>query len=268
MNMDSNAAELVIIACFTNKPIDNIIAQKSCLECEAAEEVKKTLPPEQHRGGVCYRNVPRNTSSKSMEPDLAREAFSRSEEKHGVVYLEYVADGDTDIHSALYRHVHYGHDIRYIPCANHHVKCFRSGLEKIAKEKPRYESALGFNLEKRAGITANARCTIKFRHNQYYSTQDPKERAEIKEKLSQDLLYGWLHKMGHHDYCSPDWCKVALHIHSKQDKNAKMSKDIDYEWLLGSAEGIEEPSMKRSRVKPASAEEKKRVVQKDSKSCQ
>ena len=78
-NMQAKAAECVIIGGHTGMPIDNLTRQKSCDVCYKAETEGKERPPaEAHPGGICYKNVYSNTSSKSMEPDMVVDAFSRS----------------------------------------------------------------------------------------------------------------------------------------------------------------------------------------------
>ena len=102
--MNSRAGELLVIGCHSNLPLYNQIRQKYCHECDIAEEEGVLyLPPEQHGKKVCYKNVDSKTSSKSMEPDMAFDAFSSSIETHGLVYLECVKDGDSDIEKTLKR---------------------------------------------------------------------------------------------------------------------------------------------------------------------
>ena len=130
-----------------------------------------------------------------------------------------------------YEEFHMEKDIIYIPCCNHKVKSFRTGVEKAAKEKSRYESALKLNLGRRASIAAAARCTIKLRHKQHQEAKDAVSKALVIEKLRNDLQHGWRHKYGYHDNCDSDWCKVTAHIKSKNSATAtSTSEDIFAEW--------------------------------------
>ena len=186
-NMHAKAAETIIIGEHTGMPIDNLVRQKSCQVCDLAESKGEERPGnDKHPGGVCYRNEDSKISSKSMESSMTLQAFSRSIEKHGVVYLKVTRDGDTDIGAEL-RKLDYGRDIVYIPCCNHKTKTFRSAIEKIAKEKPRFESALGLNLGMRGGIAAGARCAMKNRSEQFQNTTEKTERKKLVEKLKYDI---------------------------------------------------------------------------------
>ena len=262
-SMNANAAELVIIGCYTGKPICNIIRQKTCGECAKAEEKGEQKEEQDHAKGVCYKNVAHATSSKSFEPDMILEAFANSEKNHGVVYLEYCADGDTDIQSVL-RKVHYGRDIRYIPCANHLIKSYRSGLEKIAKENARYENVYGLNPATRASIAANARCAIKHRSKQYFNAETELEKENIKKKFNKELLTGYKHKLeDHHEECDKDWCRVKHHMEAKDDPTATLVNDIDEKWNCGGKPDKDlfsgDKVKVKSRAKPPSEKEKQEM---------
>ena len=62
------------------------------------------------------------------------EGFAQARATHGVVYLEFVADGDTDLQKVL-RKLEYSDKIKWISCSNHRIKGTISGYEKVAKEK-------------------------------------------------------------------------------------------------------------------------------------
>ena len=161
--MTANDSYVVITGCFTDEPIYRSYLQKSCQECEKPEEINiKPLLPKHHKRGKFYKNVIRNTSSNSMDLDLAFEAFNKCREMYGIVYLEYVADGDTYLKTVLER-VEYGNIIRRVPCANHAKKNYRSQKENVAIEKARNETALELNQAKRTSMSGGSRCAIKKR---------------------------------------------------------------------------------------------------------
>ena len=141
-NMSSNASEVVVIGSFTGLPLASLIRQKSCQECHHANELGVELAAEDHLLGKCFKNVAKNTSSKSMEPDLVFDAFSTAMKTHGVVYKWYVANGDVDLEGVL-RKLEYGSDIKHTPCINHRIKNLRSDLEKLGKSYPRLSTRTG-----------------------------------------------------------------------------------------------------------------------------
>jgi len=72
-----------------------------------------------------------------MESDIIVEGFKLAEQEHGVRYTKFVGDGDGSVLACLREDVKiWGRDIEKQECDNHAVKCFRSSLEKLAKEKP------------------------------------------------------------------------------------------------------------------------------------
>ena len=69
-----------------------------------------------------------------MESDIIIEGFNRSEEMHGVRFMEFVGDGDSSVYKNILSYVSYGRDVRKVECANHVTKCYTSALYDIAKQ--------------------------------------------------------------------------------------------------------------------------------------
>jgi hypothetical protein len=78
----------------TDLLIDLIVINLDCSVCDGTKKGK--VPDPNH---VCSKVAPKFV--KNMEIDAVLEAFSRSQAKHGLVYDEVVADGDTRIVPAL-----------------------------------------------------------------------------------------------------------------------------------------------------------------------
>lgn len=75
-----------------------------------------------------------------MESDIILEGFRIAEQQHGVRYIKFIGDGDSSVHAQLISGVSgWGYAIQEQECANHAVKCFRSSLEKLVKDKPQYK---------------------------------------------------------------------------------------------------------------------------------
>ena len=86
----------------------------------------------------CYKNW--SGLSSSMESDIILEGFCKAEQQHGLRYINFIGDGDSSVHTMLISGVSgWGHAISKQECANHAVKCYRSSLENLAKDKPQYK---------------------------------------------------------------------------------------------------------------------------------
>ena len=86
----------------------------------------------------CFRNWA--GSSSSMESDIILEGFCLVEKQHGLRYTNFIGDGDSSVHTTLISGVPgWGHAITKQECANHAVKCYRSALENLVKDKPHYK---------------------------------------------------------------------------------------------------------------------------------
>ena len=70
-----------------------------------------------------------------METDILLEGFKQAE-LHGLRYTKFIGDGDSSVFPTLVTQVPvWGHAIENIECANHAVKCYRSALENLVKDK-------------------------------------------------------------------------------------------------------------------------------------
>ena len=104
--------------------------------CAACVHNKKTQKKTDH---ICFKNW--NGTSASMESDIILEGFRIAEQLHGVRYIKFIGDGDSSVHAQLISGVSgWGYAIQKQECANHAVKCFRSSLEKLVKDKPQYKA--------------------------------------------------------------------------------------------------------------------------------
>ena len=75
-----------------------------------------------------------------MESDIVLEGFCKAEQQHGLRYINFIGDGDSSVHTVLISGVSgWGHAISKQECANHAVKCYRSSLENLVKDKPQYK---------------------------------------------------------------------------------------------------------------------------------
>ena len=83
----------------------------------------------------CFRNW--TGPSSSMESDIILESFSKAEQQHSVQHINFIGDGDSSVHTTLTSGVRdWGHAITKQECANLAVKCYKSALENLVKDKP------------------------------------------------------------------------------------------------------------------------------------
>ena len=121
----------IVIGQATGKILHLGVRNKYCSMCNVAEN-KQIAPPDHE----CHKNWVGPSSS--METDILVAAFQEAENKYGLRYTTYVGDGDSSVYPSLIASVPgWGHAIRKLECANHCIKCYRAGLEKLVQDKPK-----------------------------------------------------------------------------------------------------------------------------------
>lgn len=126
-----------LIAYYTGKITDLIVKSSFCKACifwkkKGTDEYTEWL--EKH-DNECSAN--HSGSAGKMEVDADKEMFSRSVEKFGVKYDNYIGDGDSKTYKALIDLNPYGDDCLVIKseCVGHVEKRMGSRLRNVKKEK-------------------------------------------------------------------------------------------------------------------------------------
>ena len=164
----------IIIGQATGKLLHIEVRNKYCSACT------HEVPADQH---VCYTNW--DASSSEMEPDIILEGFKQAEEVHGVRYKRFVGDGDSSVYPTLIQNIPgWGQYIEKLECANHACKCYRSGLEKLVQEKPKYKGRGGLTQKMRCRLTAKERLASFVQH----STDSPVDDDNLDHIDSGDHL--------------------------------------------------------------------------------
>ena len=183
--------------------------------CAACVHNKKTQKKTDH---ICFKNW--NGASASMESDIILEGFQIAEQQHGVRYIKFIGDGDSSVHAQLISGVSgWGYAIQKQECANHAVKCFRSSLEKLVKDKPQYKGRGKLTEQMRKRLASSIRCAIINRSK----IADRKKAARLLQK---DILNCALHCFGSHHNCSADYCKVVKNLESANSEANLISLPI------------------------------------------
>ncbi|XP_043227760.1 uncharacterized protein LOC122384442 [Amphibalanus amphitrite] len=151
----------------------------------------------------CFRNWV--GTSTAMESDIIIEGFNRSEEMHGVRFIEFIGDGDSSVYKNILSYVSYGRNVRKVECANHVTKCFTSALYDIAKQNKEAKKVLSKVRISRMKICV--RKMIKHRAQERMESNGDKDQSA--RTLSSDVKNASFHVLGHHNKCLPYYCNVV-----------------------------------------------------------
>lgn len=155
-----------------------------------------------------------------MESDIILEGFRLAEQQHGVRYTKFIGDGDSSVHAQLISGINgWGYAIQKQECANHAVKCFRSSLEKLVKDKPQYKGKGKLTEQMRKRLASSVRCAI-------INRSKLPNRKIAARLLQKDILNCALHCFGSHHKCSADYCKVVRNLQSTHKEANPVSLPI------------------------------------------
>ena len=163
----------------------------------------------------CYKNW--SGSSSSMESDIILEGFRKAEQQHGLRYINFIGDGDSSVHTTLISGVSgWGHAISKQECTNHAVKCYRSSLENLVKDKPQYKGRHKLTESQQKRLASAVRCAIIMRSKEF--SEKKLDKSQTAKALQDDILNSTLHCFGSHHKCKPEYCKTVKAL-SSQPKN-------------------------------------------------
>ena len=109
------------------------------------------------------------------------------------------------MYPTLISSVPWGYAITKVECANHHIKCYRTALEKLVQDNPFYKGKGKLTESMRKQLTKAARSTI------IMCSQENNHPEAIIQK---DRINGPLHCFGYHEKCSTDFCKTAKKLNA------------------------------------------------------
>ena len=135
-------------------------------------------------------------------------------------YIKFIGDGDSSVHTQLISGVSgWGYAIQKQECASHAVKCFRSSLEKLVKDKPQYKGRGKLTEQMRKWLASSIRCAIINRSKM----TDKKIAARLLQK---DILNCALHCFSSHHNCSDEYCKVVKNLKSASSTDEDASSSL------------------------------------------
>ncbi|XP_039278729.1 uncharacterized protein LOC120350228 [Nilaparvata lugens] len=121
--MNSSGGVGVIIGAETKKILFIGVRNKFCFSC--------TNPKKKNAEHVCYKNY--TGPSTGMESSIIVEGFRRSEEDYGLIYKNYIGDGDSSMYAKIQEGCSYGRYIQKIECTNHVTRALNDNLHKVAE---------------------------------------------------------------------------------------------------------------------------------------
>ncbi|XP_039290407.1 uncharacterized protein LOC111056373 [Nilaparvata lugens] len=121
--MNSSGGVGVIIGAETKKILFIGVRNKFCFSC--------ANPKKKNAEHVCYKNY--TGPSTGMESSIIVEGFRRSEEDYGLIYKNYIGDGDSSVYAKIQEGCSYGRYVQKIECANHVTRALNDNLHKVAE---------------------------------------------------------------------------------------------------------------------------------------
>lgn len=187
--------QAILIGLRTGKLLYVGTRNKNCYICTSAANQKIAV-----REHTCYKNY--SGAPTAMEQDMLVEAFINSEKLHGVRYLTYVGDGDSSVMARIQQQCPYGYRVKKVPCKNHAIRVYTSGLYSVASNTALKHSDLRKIIRKNVnGLVKAANCAIA----KATKNSDNLSKLDNTRRLCNDLRNGPKHVFGEHSGCG-DWC--------------------------------------------------------------
>lgn len=129
----------VLICHYTGKVVDFIVKSSVCSSCSYWSKHTNSEQYEEWKSAHeenCKAN--HEGSSGKMEVDAMKEIFSRSVEKYGVRYVNYIGDGDSKTYTGIVNSKPYGEECEIIKkeCVGHVQKRMGTRLRACKKSNP------------------------------------------------------------------------------------------------------------------------------------
>lgn len=197
-NYNASSGVGAIIGLFSKKVLYYGVKNKTCSICLRAHS--KGVQPAKHR---CFKNF--QGPSTAMESVIITEGFKKSIESHGLIYNQYVADGDSSTYASIrnarpYESVTVGK----VECKNHLLRNYCKGLLSISSNTTypiRARKILKDNyLRIRWGIDSSVKYWVK--QNIPFSDK--------MENIKNDITNGPYHIFGDHSKCASYFCNDEI----------------------------------------------------------
>lgn len=192
---NSSSGVAVIIGLKTKHVLFMGVRNKSCMICEKQNETPTNV--ENH---TCFKNW--TQPSTAMESDIIVEGLNHLLEKHRIKCSRMIADGDSNIMSKIREKVPYGRSVLKIECANHAIRRYGKGLEKLRLSTAQFSGQDGLLarklLKSKTPSLIRAMRSLLKEHAVESETAVSKERVDA---LTEDMRNCAKHVLGQHDLC-------------------------------------------------------------------
>lgn len=177
----------------TNKLMYLGVRNSFCFLCARSKSEGKPAPPH-----TCYKNY--TGPATGMEQSIIVEGFNKSLEQHGLLYLNYLGDGDSSVFARIQEQVSYGRYVQKIECSNHITRAFSDGLHKLARNTLYPLEGRRVLTETVGGVTRIERL-VKGVRTAIKSAATLDDKVEACSVLRQDVSNALNHVCGKHDKC-------------------------------------------------------------------
>lgn len=219
-----------IIGSETGKVIDRYVTSSYCKGCESGKDIANKdnyLKWKKNHDEVCSKN--HTGSSALMEVNGIVNMFSRSEEKYGVRYVNYIGDGDCKTFSSIASNNPYDTPVTKIECVGHIQKRMGSRLRKLKTE------FRGKKLIDKKPLSGKGRLTdvLIDQLTTYYGNAIRKHSDNYRE-MQRAIWAIWYHKRSNDDepthyFCpsgTDSWCTYNRSLAAGTIKDFKHTKSI------------------------------------------
>ncbi|KFM71283.1 hypothetical protein X975_00958, partial [Stegodyphus mimosarum] len=219
-----------IIGGETGKIIDRYVSSSYCKGCETGKNISSKesyLKWKMEHNKVCNKN--HSGSSAQMEVNGMLSMFSRSEEKYGVRYVNYIGDGDCKTFLALTKDNPYNVPISKIECVGHIQKRMGARLRKLKQE------FRGKKLYDKKPLSGKGRLTdVLIDQLTTYYGNAIRKHSDNYHDMQKAIWAIWYHKRSNdnevtHDFC-PDgvdsWCAYKRAVVNGTNENFKHTNSV------------------------------------------
>ncbi|XP_022836891.1 uncharacterized protein LOC111364270, partial [Spodoptera litura] len=197
-NYSATSGVGAIVGLFSKKVLYYGVKNKTCIICSRAH--LKGVQPPKHR---CFKNF--QGPSTAMEALIITEGFKESIERHGLIYNQYVADGDSSTYASIRNSRPYESvTVGKVECKNHLLRNYCKGLLSIASNTTypiRARKILKDNyLRIRWGVDSSVK----------YWVKQSIPFSEKMKNIKDDINNGPYHIFGDHSKCASYFCNDEI----------------------------------------------------------
>ncbi|ODM88232.1 hypothetical protein Ocin01_18450, partial [Orchesella cincta] len=179
----------------------------------------------------CYRNF--DQPSTAMEADAIAEGFAKSIQMHGLVYHEFVGDGDSSVHAKVIN-TYTGVTVKKVECINHAMRNFNRKLMDLSCNLKKGKNSPDIPQEERQiegmakyfdRLGKGVRGAIDF-HHQFCEEQD---RYIL---LDQDIMNVPFHVFGDHTKCRSYFCPPDGERRKEENRVPEMQTKVIWKTMM------------------------------------